>query len=337
MDTRQLAKIDLNLLVALQVLLEERNVSKAAGRLFITQSAMSKTLGRLRELFGDQLLTRTSHGMVPTPRATELQRGLIETLQGVQSLVSPVEFEPYHYQGEFSVAIAEYIGVAVLPLLVELLQREAPHIHIQTISRIEHQLEQLAAGNLDFSLHMAHSSYGADFNVTPLGGLPPVLLARQGHPLRHQKEITWDDIISYPHVSLYTPDIEELEFIRQSNDEIIEQGRKFERVFETSYLFTAFEVLRLTDSLMLGPPFLVHYSEFGDRVIALSLPKSSHVEVNYMLVTHRRTDHSKPHQWLRGKILHIVRQFQNAPEQESPDPYSAYQQRHIAHLLPSKQ
>lgn len=76
MDTRTLARIDLNLLVALQVLLEERNVSKAAERLFITQSAMSKTLGRLRELFDDPLFTRSSHGMVPTPRALDIQKKL---------------------------------------------------------------------------------------------------------------------------------------------------------------------------------------------------------------------------------------------------------------------
>ncbi len=68
MDIRQIARIDLNLLIALQVLLEERNVSRAAERLYITQPAMSKTLGRLREVFDDPLFIRSSHGVRPTPK-----------------------------------------------------------------------------------------------------------------------------------------------------------------------------------------------------------------------------------------------------------------------------
>ena len=71
METRELSRIDLNLLISLQVLLEEQNVSRAAERLFITQPAMSKTLARLREVFDDALFTRSSHGMRPTPRAPE--------------------------------------------------------------------------------------------------------------------------------------------------------------------------------------------------------------------------------------------------------------------------
>lgn len=76
MDIRDLGRLDLNLLVALEALIEEGNVSRAAERLFITQSAMSKTLGRLRQLFDDPLFIRKGAGMVPTPRAEQLARQL---------------------------------------------------------------------------------------------------------------------------------------------------------------------------------------------------------------------------------------------------------------------
>ncbi len=69
MLSRQLLRIDLNLLVALQVLLEERNVTRAAERLSVSQPALSKTLQKLRETFDDELFTRTAHGLIPTPRA----------------------------------------------------------------------------------------------------------------------------------------------------------------------------------------------------------------------------------------------------------------------------
>ena len=76
MDAKVLARIDLNLLVALQHLLEEESVTKAAERLFITQPAMSKTLHRLRETFDDPLFVRSGRGLSPTPRAVELKKQL---------------------------------------------------------------------------------------------------------------------------------------------------------------------------------------------------------------------------------------------------------------------
>ena len=76
MDAKLLSRVDLNLLVALQVLIEEQSVTRAAERLFITQPAMSKTLQRLRELFDDPLFIRSGRGLVPTPRAVELEKKL---------------------------------------------------------------------------------------------------------------------------------------------------------------------------------------------------------------------------------------------------------------------
>ena len=91
MDTRELSRIDLNLLISLQVLLEERNVSRAAERLFITQPAMSKTLSRLRQVFDDPLFTRSSHGMQPTPRALEVAGDLSVILAEIGRLVREVD------------------------------------------------------------------------------------------------------------------------------------------------------------------------------------------------------------------------------------------------------
>jgi len=324
MDTRQLARIDLNLLVALQVLLEERNVSKAAERLFVTQSAMSKTLGRLRDLLEDPLFTRTSHGMLPTPRAEALQTPLAEVLQSIQGVVAPQEFEPSTYEGEFIIAVAEYLGVLVLPALMEILQREAPHIRIRNISRIEHQLDQLAEGNLDFAIHIERQHYGPDYQVTSLGRMPPTLLARQGHPLRKQ-ELTWENITRYPQVSFYVPDVEELEFMRQENafqqfDALVED------VFETSHLFTALEVVRRTDCLMPGPPFLASHPQLSAGIMAFPMDAEGvEFSINYMLCSHRRTESSLPHQWLRQKIIDIVEGYKEA--QESGDPYRDYQSR----------
>lgn len=330
MDTRQLARIDLNLLVALQVLIEECNVSKAAERLFITQSAMSKTLGRLRELFDDQLFTRSSHGMVPTPRALEIQKKLAVLLHGVQELVADQTFDPWTYRGEFKIAIPEYVGMAILPALLEQLQQEAPHIRIVSITRVEHQLEQLASGDLDFAIHVKYARYGPDFTIDPIASMPPVILLRQGHPLRvSRRELkTLDDlryvVENYPQVGWYVPDMEELDFVRS-----LEQQEGFrhnrapgEIVFETSHMFSAIEVIKRTNCVLFGPPLITRHPLLGVGVASMRLPVREEHFFHYVLSTHKRLETSAVHQWLRQKILDIVQLAEG--EKESGDPYADY-------------
>ena len=106
MNTQDLSKADLNLLISLQVLLEEKSVSRAAERLFITQPAMSKTLSRLRLLFNDPLFTRSSHGMRPTPRADELALDLTDILGGISHLFSGSRFDPATARDEVTIALS---------------------------------------------------------------------------------------------------------------------------------------------------------------------------------------------------------------------------------------
>lgn len=103
MDKR-LSKIDLNLLIALEVLLEERSVTRAAQRLFITQPAMSKTLQRLRDLFNDPLFTRTAHGLVPTPKAADLQQPLVAILEQLETTILNGNSIPPRPPSEFGCA-----------------------------------------------------------------------------------------------------------------------------------------------------------------------------------------------------------------------------------------
>ena len=112
-------------------------MSRAAERLYITQPAMSKTLSRLRQVFGDALFTRSSHGMQPTPRAKELGAGLSAILGDITQLVSGSRFDPASFRGEVTLALSEYIGVALLPPLMQRLQHLAPQLTIRVSTRVE--------------------------------------------------------------------------------------------------------------------------------------------------------------------------------------------------------
>jgi DNA-binding transcriptional LysR family regulator len=324
MDTRQLARIDLNLLVALQVLIEECNVSKAAERLYVTQSAMSKTLGRLRDLFDDPLFTRGSHGMIATPRALELQKQLNLLLQGVQTLVAPQEFDPGTFHGEMRIAIPEIIGMGILPPLMEELQREAPHLRIVAITRVEHQLDKLGSGELDIAVHIKHTNYSADFIVDQIASWPPVLMVRQGHPLRAlPKKLEpkhFEKMMSYPLVRWYMPDMDESEMRRSPEFRRIAEA--VDVALETSHLFSAIEVVKRTNCILMGAPFITRHPQLGVGLATVSLPHDEKSMIHYVMATHKRVESSAPHQWVREKILEIISHLDD--EEESGDPYQDY-------------
>jgi DNA-binding transcriptional LysR family regulator len=319
MDTKELLKVDLNLLISLQVLLEEENVSRAAERLFITQPAMSKTLGRLREVFADPLFTRSSHGMQPTPRALELAAALESVLQDIQQLVSGSTFDPNSWQGELTLALSEYIGIWLLPPLMARLQLLAPGIALKSITRVEHQLQHLAEGDLDIAIHIKHAQYGSDFICQPLGGNPPVVLARQAHPLTGQT-LNWQTFLEYPVIRLYLSDQEELEFFRKQPDiaRRLEAESRPRGGFETSHLLTALEVLRQTDYLMPAPPFLLGNPTVAYKIQALPIPAEMDYPIEYMLVRHRRTENSPVHNWLWQQIKELLAELQSLTNFQPP-------------------
>ncbi len=310
MDTRDLARIDLNLLISLQVLLEEGSVSRAADRLFITQSAMSKTLTRLRGLFNDPLFTRSSHGMQPTPRAQELARGLSEVLGNIRHLISGEQFDPASANTEVTIALSEYIGVTLLPTLAERLQRQAPNLRLRIVTRVENQLEQLALGNLDFALHINQASYGPAYRLLPLGGSPPAVLVRENHPLC-ERPGDIEALADYPVIRMYVSDREHVEE-RGILDMLDRLSDPAGGVLEISHLMTAIEVLRSTNYYMFGPSYLTQNKELSQGIRALPLPLDEDFSVEYSLVAHTRTENSPLHNWLWEQISDTIRDLRPA-------------------------
>jgi len=306
-DTRELAKTDLNLLISLQVLLEECNVSRAAERLFITQPAMSKTLSRLRALFDDPLFTRVGHGMRPTPRALELATALEQVLGDIRQLLSARPFEPASFQGEVSLALSEYLGVALLPPLMAKLAVAAPQLYVRVITRVENQLEELALGRLDFAIHIRQANYGDDYRVAELGGSAPAILVREGHPLAGQ-QVDWELLARFPRIRLYVTDSEQVELQRLTAGTAAED-RLSHGTLEISHLLTALEVLRQTDYFMPAPAFVLLNRHTSEGIAALPFPHASEFSIDYALVSHRRTANSPLHNWLWEQITCTIREL----------------------------
>jgi DNA-binding transcriptional LysR family regulator len=149
-----LRNFDLNLLLAFDVLMQERNVTRAAERMFITQSAMSHTLHRLRQQLDDPLLVKTPNGMQPTDRALTLVEPMQSLLREMERLLQPPQaFNPISSQRRFTLAATDYMEFLLLPTFARLIEQSAPHVDIH-IKRTESAfpLAQLENGSLDVVL-----------------------------------------------------------------------------------------------------------------------------------------------------------------------------------------
>jgi DNA-binding transcriptional LysR family regulator len=153
MTTRNIRQTDLNLLIALNVILEERNVTRAADRLGLTQSAASRMLGRLRATFDDPLFVRTSRGLTPTKRALDIAGPLQQYLFGLEKLLGEgEEFDPGTAQRRFRIAAIDYVQATLLAPLVAKLQTQAPLIDFEIRQPSSDSERDLDAGVLDLLL-----------------------------------------------------------------------------------------------------------------------------------------------------------------------------------------
>ncbi|WP_432473831.1 LysR family transcriptional regulator [Amphritea sp. HPY] len=149
-----LDKVDLNLLVYLDVLLRERNVTRSASALGITQPAMSNGLRRLRETFNDPLLVRTSEGMVPTERAQALQPLLRQILSSVEQVIEPSSaFDASKSDRVFRIMTSDYGEATLLPRLLKRLRKEAPDIVLDILTPSDMSFTEVEQGLVDLVIN----------------------------------------------------------------------------------------------------------------------------------------------------------------------------------------
>lgn len=152
---RELRSLDLNLLVALRALLDEKHVSRAAEVAGLTQSGMSRSLQRLRTMFNDQLLVKVEHGYELTSRAHEIDNALVTVLTNIQNLMVPSSFDPVHAEGEFRIASLDYELLVLMPSIIAKLRKRAPRITIDAINMKDTNFNPLISGEV----HLAFSAF----------------------------------------------------------------------------------------------------------------------------------------------------------------------------------
>jgi len=297
-----LSRIDLNLLVSYQVLMQEKNVTRAAERLFVTQPAMSKTLNRLRNLLDDELFVRSSHGLMPTPKTLDLEKPVNDILsQLTELMVTTQEFDPATTAATISLATLGASASVGMPVFFDKLRQNAPKIMMLSQNIDDKWEDRLRSGNLDFAI-VAKNKFGDDFITHQLMSIKPVLYMRNDHPLASVEHITLEQRREYQHMAVYFPNFEST---REDMQKLFASFGILSNVpFLTTNLLVCLETLRETDMLMIASDRLMDSNLVRDHFVYKPLEDLINLKIDALsLVQHVRTKNSPLHQYLTNLIV----------------------------------
>jgi len=289
-------KIDLNLLVALDALLAERNVTRAARRLGLSQPALSAQLARLRDLFGDALFLPAQRGVTPTARAIELEAPVRQALDQVHNVLARGRgFDPATADLTVAIACSDYVQLAVIAPLVLDLRASAPKLRI-AIRQLDGALlgPQMEAGMVDLAV-MTPSTAPPALRTRRLFHERYVTIARRRHPGVKGK-LTLDDFVTLEHV-VVSPRGGGLS--GPVDTALGKLGRRRRIAVSTaSFLFVP-ELVARSDLIATVPERLVQGRAERLQVLEPPLPVEGFA---IGLVWHERTHQHPAHRWVRERV-----------------------------------
>lgn len=290
-----LRSVDLNLLVALDALLSERHVTKASERVGLSQPAMSNALNRLRGMFGDELLVRTSSGMQATPRAMEMVEPIRQLLRQVERVLeSDTSFDPATSERTFTVRMSDILACLLLPSLIARAPQPARIgfniIHLPPTATVD----ALEKDEIDVAISMGLDHSNA-IRAEQLLRDRMVCIMRRAHPISG-KRFSLETFIAQHHlkVSMSPTDM------RFVDDVLAGLGVHRKISLNVPHWLVVPHVLKQTDLVAVMPAHLAT-ALMDDDLRMHELPFQS-APFDWMLYWHRRYDQSNANKWLRDQI-----------------------------------
>ncbi|MCX5231272.1 LysR family transcriptional regulator [Streptomyces sp. NBC_00233] len=286
-------QLDLNLLIALDALLEEGSVTAAASRLHVSVPAMSRTLGRIRRATGDQILVRTGRTMTPTPRALALRASVHDLVQQAHRLLSPhTEVDPASLARTFILKWHDALAAAAGPVLQRSTRAEAPGTRLRFLAEASNDIQDPRRGDIDLEAGSSKPST-PEIRHEIVGHDRLILALRPDHPLA-QGQMTLADYAAAEHITvsrrgrLWDP----------VDDELKAHGLSRQIVAAAPTNATALQFISHND-LLVAVPEAVSRPDLDalglhTRPLPLAMP-----DIPIYLAWHQRYDNDPAHAWLR--------------------------------------
>jgi DNA-binding transcriptional LysR family regulator len=297
--------LDLNLLRVFDEVMAERNLTRAARNLAMTQPAVSNALSRLRETLGDKLVVRSGYGVEPTPRALSLWPAVADALRQLETTLTPGDFVASQATTSFVLAMADATAAELMPGLVEVIERDAPGISARVLPLTTRDPRRLLdEGHVDLAVGFFPAVLADLTAQAQQGGLAPfdhqrlydgryICVMRQGHPLT-SKPLTLERYCTAHHL-LVSFSGRPFGFVDEA---LAALGQKRRVVLTVNQFFTAGRVVANSDLLTVLPSHFINVTGIGDQLVLRELPfEVSPVHVDSLW--HRRQGQRSDHAWLR--------------------------------------
>ena len=302
--------LDLNLLRVFDVVMAERNLTRAAERLSLTQPTVSNALKRLKESVGEDLLTRAAFGVKPTPRADALWPEVRAALGNLRAALAPDEFNPQTDATSFRIAMADATAAAFMPTLVGEIERTRALVDLRILPLttrdprpvLERGDADVAIGSFPEALSELRAQGGeAPFQHERLGQSDYVCVIREGHPLA-KGTLSLDDYCAAHHLLVSLSGRAH----GLADQALAALNRERRIVLTVNQYFTAGRVVANSNLLTVLPAFFVESTGFREQVVTRPLP----FELPSLFVDmlwHQRHDRASSHRWLRQALLDAAR------------------------------
>jgi DNA-binding transcriptional LysR family regulator len=294
-NVRGMARPDMNLLVTLNVLLAEGSVARAARRLRLSPSAMSRALARLRRTTGDPLLVRAGRGLVPTPRAIELRDRVGELVEDVEGVLRPAQKPDLSTLARtFTLRTSDGFVENFGPSLLARIAEEAPGVRLRFVQKTDRESAPLRDGAVDLETGVAAQTAGPELRVQALFRDRFIGVVRAGHRLATGK-VTPPRYVSGRHIAISRADSE-----RGPVDEALASAGLERNVAVVVGSFaTALALARATDLVATVPERHTGILRDGMRsfVLPFAVPP-----INVSMMWHPRMHADPAHRWLRGLV-----------------------------------
>ena len=302
-------RLDLNLLQALEALLAERNVTRAAVRLHTTQPALSAQLARLRRMFDDPLFIPSSRGMTPTPRALEIEERLSDLMNGLRMVVSPGRFDPATSSATISLAATDSTQFLLAPM-VQLLHSMAPNLRVagRPVQRLtKPEIDRLlATGQLDMVIG-PQILLPDDLRARVVSTESFRCVMRKDHPYR-KTDMTLDDFCAFEHIFVSPLGGD----FRGDVDSALEAMDRARRVIvSVPSVLVATRILETSNFVGVFSEALARREAHILRSYPLPIDIG---KLQLVLAWHERTHVNPAHQWFRERIAEAMKRVAEGSE-----------------------
>ncbi len=295
MELEDIYRRDLNLLIALRVLVEECSVSRAAERLNLSQSAMSRVLGRLRSLLADPLFTRQGQHLIPTEKALAINLALGEPLESLRQVLSPIDFNPTSCDHTFTIATTDYAMQTILPFALPRIYKEAPNVAFEFLP-LQHErlVDQLTYDGADLAICRPTKAI-EPLQHEILGRVGVLCLLSKQHPLA-DSAMTLQDYLQFPHAMIAISD-----GVKSLIEQALEGYPARRMVLRAYHLEAALTIIDMMPLIITVPADLAYLVAERYGLVVKALP--FHFKpFDYSMIWHPRCEHSPAQEWLRGIV-----------------------------------